>query len=1387
MTFVDSVLRNPMGIAVQDGRDNDLYIGNTDRLSVEEWWDVYEERKDDEDAKKSVLVYTTHQNPDDESEERGLRITNLRFLYELSPGELNGPLDPVINEQAFMEIVVEDLGNSRISKDVIYGIDRVELGRFADVYEVDRINFGKPVTVDAVSFDAGDTTQREYDTVDFSKVGEADDDTAHGLNYVNGIATLRPAIEDRASLGDLFELGFFSLEAAENGLVSIDPEKAVNVAGFEQIIGTEHADVIISGDIPYLEDLFGLELKGSPTRIGEIQAGDGEDVIMVFNPQWIRERETVPEELGGAPESEGGTTAQRDLRMIVDGGADGDWVFAAGGEGAVTIGGTGRDWIYNASRGGIIVGDTRDGVDPENRGDSNPFNKKDRDGDDVYDHSDLIWFWGSTVMIDPKNDDILSFFGYRLAGGSNELPFIFGTKALKGVGGASFGLALAEAFSPIFWDPFMPFITYWLEQQDRTLYVTNIFQQLFERFIDPEFSRPGIGGVMTFVNYDGAKFLEDTSIFGIPTGNEPDEEEPVTDLGIILEVENPLDELFAMLPGFPGGLNRFSSIVSSVITLARQAARLSKVNDWFAEQDPLVIDLDGDGIETLQLDELDVYFDLDNDFFRERTGWLDGDDGFVVLDRNENGRIDDVSEMFGGRTGRGLEDLAAFDANADGVIDVADAIYSELRIWQDFDSDGETDEGELSTLAELGIISIGLDSIDMDITTPQGARLIGSGDVMFADGEMRASFEAIFDASDLLTEYAGEKGTAVWILDDPLDAKGYGNMADLSVVMSNDFDMATTARAAAEAMTTPNLRTLVEQAGDTLGLWAFSLDRTRELTAVLLDTSGENIVLADRAIYTEDATGGYWQLESGADVLDALGAVVDRPTIEDIMAQTTGPEQMWQVEQVWSPSSRAEALQHREAAPYLASIVNDRVLVLDYGIQLEDGSWKLASGTPIVDENDDIIPFPTRDDILALAVGAGQEWRVEEIGFNPYGQIDVERIGVNFIDGIAVDYTVKVTDSEGSFFVWARNLDRALEIQFYGGDAREFDLRSFAVDFDTLDEVNSTDDSTFRVEMMTPGQFHYAVSLYGIDFVPNMLSASIDAGGVIDYSTNANPGYSLSETEFVSGVDAMIELTGFAMQQYIVTSRAFAVKLAVQGGLSDFFREISYDIEADQFGPTSDRELAPMFRAIFEAAPAGAEAVYDYLTEWSLILQEFYPDYKPSGEGNDFGATVGVDQKFVFQMLLPAFEDVGVDTDLAAVLNALKVDETRLRTHEVDAEKLDGTSGIDYIYVTGGDQTYKGGRGSDFYFIGKDFGNDVIEDVDFGKGDEIRFSHLRSSDIEAERDGEDLILTAKDGSGVLTVRNHFLGELNPKIGNRTVDTGVSAIIFADGVVWDVNR
>lgn len=120
---------------------------------------------------------------------------------------------------------------------------------------------------------------------------------------------------------------------------------------------------------------------------------------------------------------------------------------------------------------------------------------------------------------------------------------------------------------------------------------------------------------------------------------------------------------------------------------------------------PISIDLDGNGIQTLSIDQ-GVTFDILNTGNAINTGWLSSGDGFLAVDDNGNGQIDSRAELFGGGVGDGFAKLATFDSNGDGWVDAADAKFAALSIWQDANSNGVTDKGELMSLDAAGISSL---------------------------------------------------------------------------------------------------------------------------------------------------------------------------------------------------------------------------------------------------------------------------------------------------------------------------------------------------------------------------------------------------------------------------------------------------------------------------------------------------------------------------------------------------------------------------------------------------------------------------------------------------------------------------------------------------------
>lgn len=153
-------------------------------------------------------------------------------------------------------------------------------------------------------------------------------------------------------------------------------------------------------------------------------------------------------------------------------------------------------------------------------------------------------------------------------------------------------------------------------------------------------------------------------------------------------------------------------------------------------KDPLVINL---GTNSVALDGSRFEFDLDADGVSELIPNISAASGFIALDRNGNGTIDDGSELFGARSGNGFADLAALDQDRNGWIDEADAAYQALRIWRR----DETDTSSTQTLAEAGV----------------GALHVGSGASTFEYRDADQTPLAELRATGVYLTESGQAGT----------------------------------------------------------------------------------------------------------------------------------------------------------------------------------------------------------------------------------------------------------------------------------------------------------------------------------------------------------------------------------------------------------------------------------------------------------------------------------------------------------------------------------------------------------------------------------------------------------------------------------------------------
>lgn len=148
-------------------------------------------------------------------------------------------------------------------------------------------------------------------------------------------------------------------------------------------------------------------------------------------------------------------------------------------------------------------------------------------------------------------------------------------------------------------------------------------------------------------------------------------------------------------------------------------------------KDPLVINFAGNAAE---LTETKFAFDLDVDGHADQISFLKPGSGFLALDGNGNGEIDDGAELFGPQSGNGFQDLAAYDSDANGFIDEADPVFERLRIWQPSENGHQ-----LMGLGAKGVGAIWLGHLDTpfelkDSSNQQQGQIASTGVYLGEDG-----------------------------------------------------------------------------------------------------------------------------------------------------------------------------------------------------------------------------------------------------------------------------------------------------------------------------------------------------------------------------------------------------------------------------------------------------------------------------------------------------------------------------------------------------------------------------------------------------------------------------------------------------------------------------
>lgn len=130
-----------------------------------------------------------------------------------------------------------------------------------------------------------------------------------------------------------------------------------------------------------------------------------------------------------------------------------------------------------------------------------------------------------------------------------------------------------------------------------------------------------------------------------------------------------------------------------------------RLGDAARKTDPLVLNFSG---TAAQLTDQRFAFDLNADGKQEQINFVAPGSGFLVFDRNQDGKINDGSELFGPGTNDGFAELAVLDDDKNGWIDENDAAFGKLQVWS---RDG-SGQDQLQSLAAAGVGAIALSRVE---------------------------------------------------------------------------------------------------------------------------------------------------------------------------------------------------------------------------------------------------------------------------------------------------------------------------------------------------------------------------------------------------------------------------------------------------------------------------------------------------------------------------------------------------------------------------------------------------------------------------------------------------------------------------------------------------
>ncbi|WP_374307439.1 calcium-binding protein [Dongia sp.] len=784
-------------------------------------------------------------------------------------------------------------------------------------------------------------------------------------------------------------------------------------------------------------------------------------------------------------------------------------------------------------------------------------------------------------------------------------------------------------------------------------------------------------------------------------------------------------------------------------------------------QSPLVIDLNGNGIEVTQLKGSTAFFDLDNDGFAEQTAWVSGGDGLLALDRNGNGTIDSQSELFGagieatrdesrGQWDSGFEALSDLDANRDGKIDASDAKFTDLKVWLDANGDGKSQADELRSLTEVGIKSISVTAQHVSQTI-NGNPVTDIGSFERADGSLGTVADVWFNFDPTTTRHDAQQ-----IIDPATDSlpnlAGRGELDDLNIAMSAD-PLLREMVAELAASTVADLPKLSSQVEAILLRWAKAdtvdpTSRGDSIDARILvatekinglpwlrrgDTSSaadsprqiaSSYILEDWRDFTGKAAARLLaQIPVGQQVLPGLQDFglaflsFDPPmsldaTLASIAARSPGDEQA-KIQYWHSMVLVLEALQSNFAEVGTAMRAKlDQALALD-GLAFDSGTIRNA-----IVGDDEANYLKGRD----WNYGGGDDvWSHDG---KEGADLIVGGAGNDSMNGGVGDDVYWIARDAGADVIW--DSDGFNSIRFAAGIAAS-DV-TFTQQADGVLVQIAGSSGTILIKAGS--------TIRELEFADG---AKVDTGGNL-----LNLGYS-----HVYGTSSDDVLTGTGGDESLEGGKGSDAYVFDIGSGQDKIVELAQDGSADAGTSVLDEvRFGPGVTSSNIAISRGGLGDLDLYIGVSGRADQLRIMHQ-------FGDSPQRVERFVFSDGT-IWTDTDIDTMLAAATTA--------------DDRLLGGGGSDLLDGGAGRDTLIGGRGTDIYRFGIGYGQDRIVDVEGASTLQLG-DGIDADDLVVSRGGSglnDLIIQIKGTTDVLTVSQQF----------KTGTGALESVIFKDGTVWN---